>query len=250
MGWLSLAGLFEISQGSQRIGSAKGSEIRFPEGAPPFIGIVTLDSMGLQMYPDTGLVVLWEAGDTFSGGVLEPDSFPVLHLDALYWTFLKRSDKYYLRLWDTLHPARTEPLLIQRFPVDPGFRVEGTFIAPDSGATVILDDVLGLKRPYPVDGIIQGHWHDTPFSLIALDGGEEELFVIFEDATTDVSTYPAGRYLYVPRPNAGGKLTIDFNKATNPPCAFTEYATCLLAPPENYLSFAVTAGEKNYGYGH
>jgi len=68
--------------------------------------------------------------------------------------------------------------------------------------------------------------------------------------TNTVSTYGAGRYLYVPRPDAAGKTIIDFNKAYNPPCAFTAFATCPLPPKQNVLSVAITAGEKNYGIHH
>ena len=77
--------------------------------------------------------------------------------------------------------------------------------------------------------------------------GDRELFVIFRDETSGVETYPSGRFLYTPMPE-GGKVVIDFNKAYNPPCAFTPYATCPLPPPQNRLSVRVEAGEKTYGH--
>ncbi len=85
------------------------------------------------------------------------------------------------------------------------------------------------------------------YTLDALDEGGPDLFVIFGDKTNVNETYPSGRFLYVKRPDADGKTVIDFNKAYNPPCAFTDFATCPLPPPQNRLPIAIEAGEKKYG---
>ncbi|WP_295231175.1 DUF1684 domain-containing protein, partial [Sediminibacterium sp.] len=85
------------------------------------------------------------------------------------------------------------------------------------------------------------------YTLDVLDEGEEELFIVFADATNATETYPSGRFVYIPKPDAQGNTVIDFNKAYNPPCAFTPFATCPLPPPQNRLHLAITAGEKNYG---
>ena len=73
------------------------------------------------------------------------------------------------------------------------------------------------------------------------------LFLIFKDKTSGVETYPAGRFLYVGFP-VEGKIVLDFNKAYNPPCAFTPYATCPLPPPQNRMDLSIEAGELNYGH--
>ena len=67
----------------------------------------------------------------------------------------------------------------------------------------------------------------------------------FKDLTSGKQTYAAGRFLKAGLPKEG-KVVLDFNKATNPPCAFTPYATCPLPPKQNYLPVAVEAGELNY----
>ena len=74
---------------------------------------------------------------------------------------------------------------------------------------------------------------------------EMQLFLIFADATSGKETYGAARFLYAEMPR-DGRIVLDFNKAYNPPCAFTPYATCPLAPPENRLDLRVTAGELKY----
>ena len=89
----------------------------------------------------------------------------------------------------------------------------------------------------------------TEYRLDAvLEEGSEELFIMFADATSGKETYGAGRYMYAAQPETGKKSVLDFNKAYNPPCAFTKYATCPLTPRQNRLPIAVTAGEKGYGH--
>lgn len=74
-----------------------------------------------------------------------------------------------------------------------------------------------------------------------------ELFYIFKDRTAGKETYPAGRFLYSAMP-VNGKVVLDFNKAHNPPCAFTPYATCPLPPKQNRLQTRIEAGELTYGH--
>ncbi|MDZ7764717.1 MAG: DUF1684 domain-containing protein [Melioribacteraceae bacterium] len=76
--------------------------------------------------------------------------------------------------------------------------------------------------------------------------GRKSLFVIFADQTSGVETYGAGRFLYTDGPDSNNVVILDFNKAYNPPCVFTKYATCPLPPKENQLKVRITAGEKNY----
>jgi uncharacterized protein (DUF1684 family) len=75
---------------------------------------------------------------------------------------------------------------------------------------------------------------------------EDQFFLVFRDTTAGKLTYPAARFLYTTAPANAGPVELDFNKAYNPPCAFTPYATCPLPPRENRLSIPVEAGEKNY----
>lgn len=84
-----------------------------------------------------------------------------------------------------------------------------------------------------------------------LEKGSKQLFIIFADKTSGKETYGAGRYLYADPPGADGNVVVDFNKAHNPPCAFTKFATCPLPPRQNRLAIRVEAGEKkNTGSGH
>ena len=85
-------------------------------------------------------------------------------------------------------------------------------------------------KTYQLDPILEGN----------------QLFILFGDATSGHETYPSGRFLYAKLPDANGNTVLDFNKAINPPCAFSTFATCPLPPKQNILPVAITAGEKDY----
>jgi len=114
---------------------------------------------------------------------------------------------------------------------------------------VHIPTVVGVDEEFVVPGTVEftlaGQHLEIEPLVSSLD--DEELFIIFKDTTNGQETYGAGRYLYAPL--SGDKVTLDFNKAYNPPCAFTHYATCPLAPKSNRLPLAVTAGELAYGSG-
>ena len=105
---------------------------------------------------------------------------------------------------------------------------------------------MGSETVVPINIAVDIEVDGQTHKLDVIDEGSRELFVIFKDATSRDATYPAGRYLYVSRPGVDGKVVVDFNKAYNPPCAFTPFATCPLPPPQNRLPLRIEAGEKNY----
>jgi uncharacterized protein (DUF1684 family) len=200
------------------------------------------------MYPASGINIFYVDGTEFNGGIIDWAAGPYLRYEAFYWTILERAGDFYFRLWDTLSPHRESLHEIPASPVDPAWITDVTFSPAAIGSTIILDDVQGMKREIQIVGSVSGTWKDTAFTLLALEGGKDELFIIIEDATTDIETYPGGRYLDIPAADSSGNSVIDFNKAYIPPCAFTEFATCLLPPEQNRLPFAVRAGEKTYGH--
>jgi uncharacterized protein len=165
----------------------------------------------------------------------------------LRWNVIKRESKLGIRLRDDAADLLHTFNGVARFPVDPEYRVEAVLEAADSLKKVNITNVLGqtYQRPSPGELVftLQGKEHRlTPIA----EGNADELFIIFADATSGKDTYGGGRFLYVKPPGADGKVLIDFNKAYNPPCVFTPYATCPLPPEHNVLSVAISAGEKTY----
>ncbi|MEU4472053.1 DUF1684 domain-containing protein [Micromonospora sp. NPDC023888] len=111
--------------------------------------------------------------------------------------------------------------------------------------TTVGAAVEGLKHVYDAPGQIEFAVDGEPLSLTAFNGATPgSLSVLFTDATSGVTTYPANRSLAVGAPDEQGRVTLDFNRATNLPCAYTDFATCPLPPAENRLPIAVEAGEK------
>jgi uncharacterized protein (DUF1684 family) len=114
---------------------------------------------------------------------------------------------------------------------------------------VTIPNVLGMESPEEIQGALVFKIKDKEYRLLPL--GDKNLFVIFGDETNGTETYGGGRFLSVAEPDQQGRTIIDFNKAYNPPCVFSEYATCPLPPRENQLELRVTAGEKMVkGLGH
>ena len=103
----------------------------------------------------------------------------------------------------------------------------------------------GLQHVYDAPGRIEFELDGQPLSLTAFPGHSPgSLIVLFTDVTSGVTTYAANRVLELGAPGPDGRVVLDFNRATNLPCAYTDLATCPLPPPENRLSVAIEAGEK------
>lgn len=134
---------------------------------------------------------------------------------------------------------------IERYPTDINWNLPAK-LEPSLGKTIEITNVLGQTAPQPSPGKLVFTIKGKTYKLAAIDEGGENLFIIFGDATSGNETYPAGRFVYVKKPDANGNTYIDFNKAFNPPCAFTDFATCPLPPIQNRLALAITAGEKTF----
>jgi hypothetical protein len=172
-----------------------------------------------------------------------------LSLGALSWTIIKRGERYGVRLRDHEHPALQNFAGIETFPIDSTWRVEATFEFNNPPHLIAIPTVLNTINEEPSPGAVVFKINGKTYRLDATGKmTDKELFVIFADQTNGKETYGAGRFLYVPTPSKTGKTIIDFNKAYNPPCAFTAYATCPLPPEQNKLPVRITAGEKNYAH--
>jgi len=130
------------------------------------------------------------------------------------------------------------------FPLDLSYRVTATWVPSDGKKTVDVPNVLGDTTPTPVAGTVVFKINGQEVRLTDLGGNPSKgLSFVFNDLTSKTDTYPGGRFLET-EPVVNGTVVIDFNRAYNPPCAVTPYATCPLAPKENRLAAAIPAGEK------
>ena len=196
---------------------------------------------------------------TMNGAVLLDDTDPkgptVTRIGTLSFTVIKRSDKngdrYGIRVKDTKSAARKNFKGLTYFPADPAYRVEARFEPYTPAKKVSITNVLGMTSDEVAPGALVFTLKGKTYRIDPiLEQGETDLFIIFKDATSGKETYGAARYLYAKPADANGKTVIDFNRAYNPPCAFTPYATCPLPPPQNRLKVRIEAGEKKYAGGH
>jgi uncharacterized protein (DUF1684 family) len=236
-GWLTLVGLFWIEEGVSRVGSNPDHEVVLPAKLPADVGTVTLAQGKARFTPAPG-VGLQETE-------LKPDSepdYPQLRLGTVRFYLIERGGRYGIRVKDSESPARVNFAGLDYFPVDPSWRVEARFIP--SPHTVTFDTEVGTKETGESPGYAEFERDGVSYRLDGVREGDE-LFFVIKDATSGKTTYEASRFIYTKLPE-NGRVVIDFNRAYNPPCVFTAYATCPLPPPGNRMAAAVEAGEKKY----
>ncbi len=252
-GWLNLAGLFWLHEGVNTFGSGLKNDIVFPEGKmPERAGIFLLKQSTVTLEVSPGVNITSKGQPVKRMVVFHPDSSktPTLEYDQLQWFVVERDTKYGIRLRDFKNPELVNFKGIERYPLDAAWRLEAMFEKADSSRTIDIINILGQTAPLSSPGTLVIKVNGEEYRLDAFDGGGDEYFTMFGDAANTKETYGAGRYLYLKKPDAQGKIIIDFNQAFNPPCAFTAFATCPLPPKQNILNVEVTAGEKNYGRHH
>ncbi|MDQ7997805.1 MAG: DUF1684 domain-containing protein [Luteibacter sp.] len=252
-GWLSLIGLEWLQPGANRVGSAADNDIVLKAG-PAHLGVVTLDDTGnvtLEVARGSGVLV---DGREVQRATLVDDGgnggkATEVRFGSANFFVIARDGKKALRVKDEKAETRTHFVGLDYFPVDPSWRVEAEWVPFDPPHEIEIGSVLGTidKEKVPGKAVFTRDGHT--YELFPIQEEPDSLFFVFADRTSGKETYGAARFLDTPLAK-DGKLVLDFNEARNPPCAFTPYATCPLAPPENRLDVRVTAGEKKYAGGH
>jgi len=247
--WLTLVGLHWFEEGDNSLGSDPMSDVVLPAKAPARVGRVILSPDGeLELRVNPGVEATVD-GERVRRTQLVTDAeegTTYVEMGPLEFYAIQRGDWVGLRVRDRESPALAKFEGVETYPVDPEWRVEARFEPFDPPRELLIPDVTGNDQPNEAPGRLVFEIDGQEMSLLALDGGEDSLFLIFADETSGRETYGAGRYLSVPGPGEDGTTHIDFNRAYNPPCAFTPYATCPLPPKGNRLPVEIRAGEKVY----
>ena len=160
---------------------------------------------------------------------------------------IKREDRFGIRLKDSNSEARRNFKELHWFPIDEAWKVIARFEAFPEPKEIAVPNVLGGNFKMKSPGLLKFLLKGKEYSLQPVDEGDGTLFIIFRDKSSENETYKSGRFLYADRP-VKGEAVLDFNKAENPPCAFTPFATCPLPPPGNSLDLEIKAGEKRYDH--
>ena len=254
-GWLNLEGLFWFKKGVNSFGSASVNDLVYDNAAFP-------KHLGDFIYENGQ--VFWKDANTSKITIKDSAGKVVSNYGALnlltategqytsqwkdfVWIVIQREDKVGVRFRNLKAKTLLEFKGIERFPVDAKWRIKAKVIPQNQNPLMIMN-VLGQNTAQKHGGQLVFDIEGTTYRLDAIDEGGVRLFVTFADATSGKTTYGSGRFIELDKPDADGFTYIDFNKAYNPPCAFTEFATCPLPPPQNRLSIAIPAGEKKYGH--
>ena len=257
-GWLTLIGLEWLKPGDNTFGSAPGNNFVVKAPTAAYLGVVQLNDKGLELLPPhggypKGLLVdgrLPENPQTLGSDDSEHPS--KITTGTVTITIIHRSERYGLRIKDSKAPARTQFHGLRWYPPDETYRVQAKWIPYNPPHQVAIPTILGTEVKSDVPGAAEFTLDGKMLRLepILESPDEKELFFILRDTTSTTETYGAGRFLYTPLPDHGltqpGELVLDFNRAQNPPCAYTPYATCPLPPPQNRLPIAIPAGQQRY----
>ncbi|MGN6091832.1 MAG: DUF1684 domain-containing protein [Luteibacter jiangsuensis] len=251
-GWLSLIGFEWLQEGANRIGSASDNDIVLQTG-PAHLGTIVLAADGtstIVLVPGSGAVVDGQAVERASLRDDARGSTPSeVRFGSATLFVIERDGRKAVRVKDEQAETRIGFEGLEYFPLDPTWRVVADWVPFDPPYELELGTVIGTIEKENVPGKAVFTRDGRVFELYPIQEVPEALFFVFGDLTSGKETYGAGRFLDTGLP-VDGKLVIDFNEARNPPCAFTPYATCQLAPPENRLDVRVEAGELKYRGGH
>lgn len=259
-GWISLIGLHWIEAGTQSVGAGEGNTLQLAI-APDRLGQVEKRPDGVYFTPVEGARVTSD-GTPVQGEVrLKPEGQgggTRLAYDEGKGqiTVIRRGQRVALRVRHADAPARLQFTGLDFFPPDERWRVQARFVPHPAGKTLPIVSVIGEVADTPNPGYVLFEQDGRPWRLEALGDPAKSLNLMFQDQTTGRQTYGVGRYLRTGPVAADGTVALDFNRAYNPPCAYTDFATCPLPPPENRLAaedgrgqrvrLAVLAGEKKY----
>ena len=243
-GWLSVVALLPLQEGR--------NNVQLPSNPPKYAqitlqqGRVILDSdssFTIVKKPVTAPVELHN--DTEDAG------YTTVRYGKISFFIHKVGDHFGVRVKDPDSERRKNFKGLEYFPTDPKYRVEARFEPYNSPKHIPMPNVSGITTDEISPGALVFTLEGRDFRIDPiLEQGTKDYFIIIRDATSGRETYGAARYLYASPPDASGKTIVDFNKAYNPPCAFTPYATCPLPPPQNRLPIRIEAGEKKYAGGH
>ncbi len=250
--WLPLAGLFWLKPGENTFGTDPKNAIVFPKG-PAHAGSFTLQGKVVTVKFAPGVNALI-AGKPATTAELQPDTVDeptVVELGNLRLHVIIRGERVGIRLKDLDSDAVRHYPGAQFFPLNLSYRVTAAFLPSDGKQTVEVPNVLGDVSATPIAGTAVFKLKGQELRLTDLGGDAAKgLFFVFSDSTSKTDTYPGGRFLKT-GPVTNGTVVLDFNRAYNPPCAVTPYATCPLAPKENRLSVAIPTGEEyDHKHGH
>lgn len=248
-GWLTLVGLPWLEPGDNRIGSAADNGIQV-EGLPAHLGNVHLHadaSVTVTLDPDSGGRI---DGEQKSRATMRDDdhAHPTrVQCGDVGFFLVRRGERVGLRIKHVHADTRENFQGLDYFDYDPSWRIEAQWHPAEPGEVLEMATAIGTLEQHRVAGraVFERDGERCEVLPVMESPDDASYFLVFADQTSGKETYGAARFLYTGAP-LDGRIVLDFNQAYNPPCVFTAFATCPMAPPENRLPLRITAGEKTY----
>ncbi len=238
--WLGLIGLFWLEAGLNSVGSAEECAVRLPSWSEQ-VGVLRVD----------GSRVFWQATGE-SERELETDHAgqpTAVHIEKLAFFIVEREGRLAARVRDLDWASQQHFAGLDYFPEDAAWICEAQWQELSPPLSMEVPNVTGELKAVEVKHKAVFNVAGQNVELLPMSESDKEIFFVFRDRTSGRESYGAGRFLKA-LPAESGQIVLDFNRAYNPPCAFTPFATCPLPPPENWLPFPVPAGEKKYSGEH
>lgn len=241
--YLQLVALHKLNLGNNTFGKNDDNNLVLKiDALPNVIGNIIMNGDSLSFIANENVIVKTKEDSIITKTPLRLNQYgssKKLNHNQLNWQIITRSNQHYLRVWDTKNPAIDEFKGFEKFELNNNFILEGNFTYYDKEKSEIVKAKVDGKRSINFIGSVSFKYQDKSYTLeVGADG-----FTMVGDITNGDSTYGGGRYFYLDLPKQNGLIKIDFNKLYNPPCAFSEFTTCLYPPRQNLLSFKILAGE-------
>jgi uncharacterized protein len=251
-GWLTLAGRFVMKPGINTFGTGKDNAIVLPPElkgiGPDQLGTLNVDTekkiVTLKLADG---VTMTSDNKPFTGEremKAKSDNRDWVSLGRMSMHIIERNGNYILRLADNQSLVRKNFSGRVWYEPNAAFWVDAKFIPYPAGKTLSIVNVIDEVSEEPCPGYVEFKLNGATHKMDVV-GDDTGLFFVFRDGTSGDTTYRPSRFLYIeqkPEPNKTFKL--DFNRAYNPPCAFSEFTTCPLPPKQNIMKTRIEAGEK------
>jgi uncharacterized protein (DUF1684 family) len=227
-GWLNLIDRVEIAPGPQSVGSDAGNGVQLSRG-PAHLGTLIPTPAGYTFQTATGTAPF----------VAPPESPPQLRVDPFLLEIHTVGDQPALRVRDLTLPR---DVTLSYFPTNPAWQIRARWQALQTPVAQSVDQKGGTATTVTLTHTAHFTHDGHDITLLATHWKSGKPMFVIRDVTSGRDTYAASRFL-IGEDATETEITLDFNRAFNPPCAFTDFAICPLPPRENVLPFAVTAGE-------
>lgn len=241
--YLQLVALHRLEEGSNTFGKDENNSLSLKiDALPATIGNVLMKGEPLTFIAAENVMINTKNDSLITETPLTLDKYgssEKLYHNELNWQIITRSKQHYLRIWNTQNPAIEAFKGFQKFDLNNNFIYDADFTFYEKEKSEIVKAEVDGKRSTNFIGKVSFTYDNKSYSLEVGSGG----FTMVADSTTGETTYGGGRYMYIQLPKENSKVILDFNKLYNPPCAFSEFTTCLYPPRQNHLPFAILAGE-------